>query len=99
MASFVTGESLSGKRKVAELRQSFQDELNRRISELGLEATVETNGRAGPGLYAVVSETETRGPLPAHLRKSVIAETRLIAPNNQYGGFDVYIVARARDNE
>ena len=83
-------------RRLAELKQPFEDGLNRRISGFGLEATVETDVTAG-GLYAVVSETASGGPLPVHLRKKVIAKSREIAPNDQYGGFDVYILARARE--
>ena len=97
MQPFAAGEPSLREKRVAELGQPFEKGLNRRISGLGLEATVETTGIAGIGLYAVVSGTATGEPLPAHLRKQVLAKTKEIAPDYQYGGFNVYIVARARD--
>lgn len=97
MKFFVTRGFLLREKRIDELRQPFEDGLNRRISRLGLEAAVETIGRAGIGLYAAVSETATGNPLPPHLRRQIIAKVREIAPDDMYGGFDAYVIARARD--
>lgn len=94
--SHVTERPLPAQAELDGLRRLFEDELNRRISGLGLEATVETIGRAGIGLYAVVSEKATGRPLPPYLRQNVLDEATKITSGDGYGGVPTYVLAKGR---